>query len=100
MSTVERPVTQITDTAVNSASASGVTVPSADAIGSENSSVNTRISIVKTRIAKREGLRAAKPLSAARARPIGAGLRRTARIVLIVRLLPPTGSRHGTAPGE
>ena len=55
MSTVARPVTQIVETAVKSASLSGVTVPLADAIGSENSTVNTRISSAKTAMANRDG---------------------------------------------
>src|SRR5690606_14788087 len=55
MSTVESPVTQMVDTAVKSASFSGVTVPEADAIGRENRAVNRRISVAKMRIAKRDG---------------------------------------------
>jgi DNA-binding transcriptional ArsR family regulator len=43
------------DTAVNSASASGVTVRDADAIGRDSSTVKTRMSIAKMTIAKREG---------------------------------------------
>ncbi len=44
MSTVARPVTQITDTAVKSASCSGAPEPApARAIGSENSRVKIRI---------------------------------------------------------
>ena len=39
MFTVDSPVTQIADTAVNSASASGVAVPDAAAIGSDNTAV-------------------------------------------------------------
>src|SRR5690606_25718035 len=55
MSTVASPVTQIVDTAVNRASLRGVTVRDADAIGSENSAVNSRIRLAKMRIAKRDG---------------------------------------------
>ncbi len=44
MSTVASPVTQMVDTAVKNASANGVTLPSAAAIGSEKSPVNVRIS--------------------------------------------------------
>ena len=55
MSTVARPVTQMTDTAVNTASCSGVTCRSALAMGRENSTVNTRMSPAKMRIAKRAG---------------------------------------------
>ena len=55
MSTVARPVTQIVETAVNSASLSRVTVPVAEAIGSENSAVNSTISVAKMRIANRDG---------------------------------------------
>jgi len=55
MSTVARPVTQIVETAVNRASLSGVTVPDADAIGSEKSAVNSRISAAKMSIANRDG---------------------------------------------
>ena len=55
MSTVDRPVTQMVDTAVNSASANGVRVPSADAAGNENRAVNSRMSARKTRTANRDG---------------------------------------------
>lgn len=55
MSTVARPVTQIVETAVNSASARGVTVRSADAAGSDSSAVKTRMSAAKMTIAKRDG---------------------------------------------
>ena len=41
MSTVDRPVTQITETAVNSASTNGACSPEVVAIGSENSTVKT-----------------------------------------------------------
>jgi hypothetical protein len=55
MFTVDSPVTQIVDTAVNRASANGVTRPSADAAGSENSAVNSRISARKMPTANRDG---------------------------------------------
>lgn len=55
MSTVESPVTQIADTAVKSASASGVIFPLLLAMGSESIAVQSRISAVKTRSAKRAG---------------------------------------------
>ena len=56
MSTVARPVTQITETAVKSASYSGAPEPApARAIGSEKSRVKSRISPAKMRIAKRDG---------------------------------------------
>ena len=102
MSTVERPVTQMTETAVNSESASGVTRPEDDAIGSENSSVNTRMSSVNTTMANRDGLRWAKPLSAALTRPPDVVVPlRAACVARIVRYLPPTASdmvlRH---PGD
>jgi hypothetical protein len=55
MSTVERPVTQMTDTAVNRALGSGVIVPVALAAGRENSTVKTRMSAANTTIANRDG---------------------------------------------
>src|SRR5690606_39902221 len=55
MSTVDRPVTQIVDTAVNSASLSGVTWRSAEAIGRDSRPVKSRIRAAKMTIAKREG---------------------------------------------
>ena len=69
MSTVDSPVTQMTDTAVKRASWSGVIVRSADAIGSENNSVNSRINAVKIRMANREGELRARPSMASRMRP-------------------------------
>ena len=60
MSTVTSPVTQIVDTAVNRASASGVARPLAEAIGSESRLVKIRMSVPKTRMAKREGDEVAK----------------------------------------
>ena len=55
MSTVERPVTQIVETAVKRASAKGARCPMAVAAGSESSSVNSVISATKMRTAKRAG---------------------------------------------
>src|SRR5690606_16319406 len=55
MSTLDSPVTQIVETAVKSASTSGVTERSAVAIGSDSIAVVTRIRPAKTVIAKRDG---------------------------------------------
>ncbi len=60
MSTVDRPVTQMTETAVNSASTSGAGWPDVVAIGSEKSPVNTRTSAAKMVMAKRAGVAATK----------------------------------------
>src|SRR4051794_39502659 len=71
MSTVDRPVTQMTDTAVKRASASGVALLVVVAIGKENSRVNTRMSRANTRMANLDGLRLAKTLTASRTRSAG-----------------------------
>ena len=55
MSTVERPVTQIVETAVKSASAKGARLPDAVAAGIDSSSVNSVISATKMSTAKRAG---------------------------------------------
>ena len=60
MSTVESPVTQITETAVKNASTNGADFPELLAIGSENRIVNSAMRLAKMRIAKREGVDAAK----------------------------------------
>ena len=57
MSTVDSPVTQITETAVNSASTNGACSPEVVAIGSENSTVKTPTRPPNTRMAKRAALR-------------------------------------------
>ncbi|CAH0326747.1 hypothetical protein SRABI128_05540 [Microbacterium sp. Bi128] len=68
MLTVDRPVTQIVDTAVNSASASGARLPSADAAGREKSAVNSRMRMTKTSTAKRAGEAVVKSRSPSHAR--------------------------------
>ena len=55
MSTVESPVTQIVETAVKTASASGRDCPVVVAAGSESSPVKRRMSATKTRTANRAG---------------------------------------------
>ena len=61
----------MTDTAVNSASYSGVPEPSpAREIGSENSSVKSSTRPAKTRMANREGELRTSPSSASRSRAI------------------------------
>ena len=68
MSTVERPVTQITETAVKRASTKGACSPDVVAIGRENSTVKMPTSPPKTRTAKRAALRDAKSPIASRMR--------------------------------
>ena len=68
MSTVERPVTQITETAVKRASTKGACSPDVVAIGSENSTVKMPTRPPKTRTAKRAALRDAKSPIASRMR--------------------------------
>jgi hypothetical protein len=60
MFTVLNPVTQIEDTAVNSASANGVVDRDAVAIGSDNTAVMINTSPVKTTMANRAGDEAAR----------------------------------------
>ena len=60
MSTVESPVTQITETAVNNASTKGAGCPDVVAAGSENSRVKIATNAANTRIAKRAGPCSAK----------------------------------------
>ena len=55
MSTVLSPVTQMVDTAVKTASASGSRRPSVEAAGRDSSAVNTRMSDTKTSTANRAG---------------------------------------------
>lgn len=55
MSTVERPVTQMAETAVKSASESGVADPDREDTGNASRAVHTRISAVKISSAVRAG---------------------------------------------
>ncbi len=55
MLTVDSPVTQIVETAVKSASANGADCPLAVEAGSDSRAVKMRISVAKTRTAKRAG---------------------------------------------
>ena len=55
MSTVLSPVTQMVETAVKSASANAVCLPSAAAAGSESSAVNSKTRVEKTSNANRGG---------------------------------------------
>jgi hypothetical protein len=68
MSTVLSPVTQIEDIAVKNASASGVTLRSALAIGRERTAVRARTSPVKIRMANLAGEDAAKKSTKSRTR--------------------------------
>ena len=63
VSTVDRPVTQIAETAVNSASISAVPCPSAEETGSASSAVNSPISSVNTPRASRAGVAFASDLT-------------------------------------
>ena len=55
MSTVERPVTETAETAVKSASTSGVALPDADAFGCMSKIVKVAVSTRKTPMTTREG---------------------------------------------
>src|SRR4051794_24415794 len=69
MSTVDRPVTQIVDTAVNTASAIGGDLPDVVAMGSDSSAVKTRISDENTSTAKRAGDEVVRLRNRSKARP-------------------------------
>ena len=69
MSTVDRPVTQMTDTAVKRASTSGACLPELVAIGSEKSAVKTRMRDAKITMAKRAGLEATNASTTSCRRP-------------------------------
>lgn len=72
MSTVDRPVTEMAETAVNSASASGVHSPSPRrASGIDSSAVVIRMSAVKATIANRAGEDVVMFASALRSRRSG-----------------------------
>ncbi|MDF2492888.1 MAG: hypothetical protein K0Q58_1466 [Microbacterium sp.] len=76
MLTVDRPVTQIVETAVNRASASGVARPDDAAAGRDRSAVNSRISDVKISTAKRAGDDVVKSRTRSRKRSRAAAIRR------------------------
>ena len=69
MSTVDSPVTQMVDTAVNRASASGADFPDVVAAGSERRAVKTRTSDVNTSTAKRAGEDVVRLRNRSNARP-------------------------------
>jgi hypothetical protein len=68
MFTVDSPVTQMTDTAVNNASTSGAPWPDEVEIGRENNRVKTSTRAAKTTIANRAGVAAMKDSTASRSR--------------------------------
>ena len=74
MFTTVRPVTHTADTAVNKLSASGVICPVRVEMGSDSTAVNTKMSSVKTMMAKREGEELAKWLIHSRTTDLRFGL--------------------------
>src|SRR5690554_7940122 len=85
MSTVESPVTQMVETAVKNASASGVPERSRAAMGSDSTSVRITISEVKMRMAKRAGDTVAKSSTMSRKRLTGGAGRPGLRRITVLR---------------
>nr|BFF10269.1 hypothetical protein GCM10025699_15720 [Microbacterium flavescens] len=102
MSTVVSPVTQMVDTAVNSASARGRRRPSALAAGSDSRAVNSRMSEANTSTAKRAGEDVVRFRRRSHAAFSADVARRTSDPAGSVAMSPPSprDSRHGTPRGS